>query len=282
MQQPVKATPSLSPSTLQLRLPERGGTVIVLQRNAADAGGHITPEGAKQAKKMAKTKASALLKPMKESDRTAVDFLVVASDPRLGVDNEAHPESLSALETAKAVLAGIREAMKSFDLQDGQLINTTAVPGGGVVEISEIKSWLPIKNSPELMEFLQKKSRKTGEDLCWLYETDAYKEEREKRGVEGAKEIALRIQHFLSSSKGSTNYHKAHPGRRLIFWMITRFDTITPYLREILAHPAECTEIIPVEHLGGILINITPDHVARVVVGDKEYATNLSYSIVTG
>ena len=273
---------SLTSDHLRPHLPELGGSVIILQRNASVLDGHIETNDAKQANELAKMRAIELLESLEPDDRSSIDFLVIGSDPRLGVDNEAHPESLATLETAKEVLSGIHEAMQSLDIKDAQLINTTAVPKGGVVEISEIKSWLPINDSLELIGFLQKKSAQTGEELSWLYETDAYKEEREKLGVEGAKSIALRLQHFLSSSKGSTNYHAAHPGRRLVFWMVTRFDTITPYLREILAHPAECSAVIPVEHLGGILINITPDRAVRVIVGDKEYATNLSYQIVTG
>ncbi|MFA5987541.1 MAG: hypothetical protein WC797_02740 [Candidatus Paceibacterota bacterium] len=266
---------SVSLNDLSLRLPEIGGSLVVLQRNAgADSGG--------RARSFAKETISELLKSLGESDRTSVDFLVVGSDPRIGVENEAHPESLVSLQTAQEVLDGVREAFHSFNLDDKQLLNNTAVPGGKIVEISEIKGWLPVKDSPELMEFLVGKAQQTGEDVAMLYETDAYKEERERLGVEGAKDIAARVENFLSFSRGSTNYHAKHNNRRLIFWAVTHFDTITPYLRNILAHPAECSDIISVDHLGGVVINIKNDHTATVTVQKREYETYLRFPLVTG
>lgn len=273
---------SLTSKNIHVDLPERGGSLIILQRNAPTRGKKISSNAAKQTRMLAKEIITKFLESLNDSDRSSIDMLVVGSDPRIGVDNEAHPESLAALETAEEVRLGIQETMRLCGLKDAQFLNTTAVPGGGIVEISEIKGWLPIKDSPELFEFFKNKAVQTGEDIATLYETDAYKEERENLGVEGAKDITTRMEHFLSFSRGSTNYHAAHPNRRLIFWAVTRFDTITPYLRTILAHPAECSEIIPVEHLGGITLKIKADHTATVTIREREYATNLYYSPVTG
>lgn len=265
----------LTPADLRIALPEPGGTTIVIQRAAAR-------DRQADAREYARQTVMKLLEAEAPILRASADFLVVGSDPRIGNDGEPHKESLVTLETAREVLEGIREALAALTLSHAQLLNTAAVPQGDIVEISEIKGWQTYAQEPELFEFLQKKAEDTGEDLAMLYETDAYKEEREKLGAEGAKDVALRMEHFLSCTRGSANYHAAHPGRRLVMWTVTRFDTITPYLRTVLAHPAECTEIIPAAPLGGVTLNVRPDRTATIRVHDKAYATSLYYAPVTG
>ena len=264
-------------------LPELGETIIVLQRNAEEyrSGtkvGQLLPEAATMAYNCTTTVLTELFASLTTTERAKVDVLVIASDPRLGVRNKIHTESMRSIDTAKEVLRAANDAMQASTIAKKQLLNTTAVPDGGVVEISEIKTALPIHDSPELIEFLQTKGAK---NIWDNYHRDTYKTERETTGIEGPKEIAERLDNFLSCVQATKNYHVCNPNRRLVFWMVTHFDTIAPYLELITEDLPSGT--YPVDHLGGIILHIKKDASTVVTVQKNTYQTNLNFSaIITG
>lgn len=261
---------------LTLKLPELGGTVVILQRNAEDSE-------QTEARDFARTTFEAFLSHLTDEERGALDVLVVASDPRLGIRNIPQTELQTAIETGKEVLQSLKEVMQKNGLKDGQLINTTASAEGGVVEISEIKSARIINASMELGEFLEAKVKETGEDLWMVYETDKYANEREVARVESAAEVADRLEQFLTFVGGAANYHVANPNRRLLFWAVTHFDVAHSYLQRVVKDLNEVRELPLMEHLGGFILVIDKDGHAVVSVKDKTYQTHLDFSqVVTG
>jgi hypothetical protein len=261
-----------------------GESAVIIQRNAhiTKSDKELSEKAAAEAKSVAHDTLLTYLQSLTSDEQKGVDVVVVGSDPWIGIHGADHPESQRSLLTAKEALAGIKTAMKSLDLDEKQLINTTAVRGRGVVEVSEIKPFQKLNDWPELYEFYKDKAAETGKDLEALFDYEAYKDEREHLGVEGHHELATRIEHFMSFSRGSANYHEHHKKRRLIFWAVTHFDTITPYLARILAHPAEHSMLVPVDYLGGIVLHISTDQTATVIVGGQKLSTNLHYAPVRG
>ncbi len=273
-----------------LSLPETGETTVVLQRNAKVNRENVPKnkdqsciinESAEAAKKFAVNTFESLLKDLSASEISSLDVMVVASNPHIGTDNADHHETQRSLDTGREILLGIKKVFSELKLGDNQLLNNTAVESKGVVEISEIKGYNKLSDWPELIEFFTQKAEDTGEDIIDMYLTEAYKDERDRLGVESANSIAKRMEQFMSFSRGSANYHAKNPGRRLIFWAVTHFDTITPYASVALAQPIECTEPIAVEHLGGVTLHIYRDETAKLTILDKTYSTNLHYPIVT-
>jgi len=276
-----------------LPLPDKGETIVILQRNAEDYQGRINqkdlsnetaligdllPESITNSYDCAKVTLTDFLDRLSVEDRNQVDFLIIASDPRLGVRNIEHKESLRTINTAKEVLRAVKDIIKKYGLSEEQLINSTATPDCSVVEISEIKEEKTFVDYPELMEFVERKSTETGEDWWNIYEKDLYFEERENLRIEGADSIRKRMYQFMSFVGGGTNYHKSNPNRRLVFWAITHFDTITPYLQGLLKDLNQARKVPPVDFLGGITLHINKTGVSEVFFGEKKSPVRIDYS----
>lgn len=264
-----------------------GETLLVLQRNAQTTldqsrGESLVRSVKNDAESAIDTMLKRLVAQYTAAERETLDFLVVASNPWLGIDGVEHTQSQRSVITARALLASLRSLVDRDMISKSQILNNTASHEQDVVEITEIKGTRSFNDTPELFEYFTNQSRKTGEDIYDLYSKEAYKDDRDNKGVEDSHSMAVRLHQFISFSRTSSNFHAKNKGRRLVFLAVSHFDTITPLLVKILKHPSVCSELIPVDYLGGITFVIDQNQICRVFVKDRELATNLNYSLVTG
>ena len=71
-----------------------------------------------------------------------------------------------------------------------------------------------------------------GKEFWIAFEEDIEKEKRIEMGAEGPDEIADRLKQVVSIlSRYARMYHKNNPGRRLVIWAATHYDTISPFVK---------------------------------------------------
>ena len=100
------------------------------------------------------------------------------------------------------------------------------------------------------------------------------KTEREKLGVEGPEDILERYNKFIETLKNfSQHYHKKHPGRRLIIWPVSHYDTISPYIRNKV-EKTDPNKYLPVDYGAGISLNINREGKITSKIQGKEYEIN--------
>lgn len=262
-------------------IPELDGTVIILQRNAKDNRnpesslemGALVPEAAEQAKLHAKEFFSQIFRTIDPEERKTIDIWVIAADTKLDTPIQgAKSDHKRAVETADQVMSGIKEAMSEFSISDNQLLNKTGKP----IELSngKLKDLHMLEDSPEFVEFLKNKYG-TDKNFWIAYENDDEKEIREQMSAEGPDDIANRIENYLKVvANAMESYHKYHPGRRIIAWIDSHYDTISPFVKLRVAD-MEKTDYLPVDNGAGIVINLSKDQKATTEIQGNKYILNL-------
>jgi hypothetical protein len=99
----------------------------------------------------------------------------------------------------------------------------------------------------------------------------------EIRGVDEAS----RIENFLSCTRLAANYHQAHSGRRLLMWMETGIDNLTPYLRRVLPDRDESAERLA-NLLPGFSFHVAADGRTQIYIGKNRFNTKIRHTLVTG
>jgi hypothetical protein len=249
---------------LEINAPNPGESLFVLQRNIRDNRkkgenleiGQLLPGSKIEVQVDMSKKIEWAIESLRPEERKSVDFLVVASDTTLRTpDPEIKSEHKRSVETAEVVIECIKSALNRFELDCNQLINMDGKP---IENISRNLADLKVfEDCPEYVEYLLKKS-KTEAEFWERYEDDKGedREMRLKLGAEGPSEIAERIQNYLTVLKNATKeYHKTHPGRRLIIFIETHYDTISPFVkRNVIGKNMD--EMLPVKNGGGISISV--------------------------
>lgn len=138
---------------MKLKLPERGGTIVFVQRTPKTEGALDSKETA-LAQDYAQELLRSLLQGVDNKTRGEIYILIVASDSRLGVRNISQPDTIPSIEVARQVLQAATTILAEFNMSDLQLLNTSASKEGGVVEISEIKSEAPDDTADRIENFL--------------------------------------------------------------------------------------------------------------------------------
>jgi hypothetical protein len=89
--------------------------------------------------------------------------------------------------------------------------------------------------------------------------------------AEGPDEIANRMKSAVNAlARYSQAYHEKHPGRRLVIWATTHYDTISPYVkREVLRTGKDAQ--LEVSYGAGILINLNKDGKSTTKLGRVKY-----------
>lgn len=262
-------------------LPEVDGTVLVLQRNAADDRelnspdiGRIKPESCKEVKQKAESFFSDMIEKIDQGERDKIDFMIVAGDTTLKTPDGIVSTHKRAAETANIVLEGLKKVMSDNSISEDQIINNTAVANGGVIEVSGLRDLLIMEESNEFVELL-KKEYGTGKEFWQAYEEDLKKEEREEMGAEGPSEIADRVRYTLSTlSNISKKYHKDNPGRRLVVWAVSHYDSISPYLKKHVHGVSTEDNYLPIEQGGGITIDVGKDGSANTEISGQTFQIN--------
>ncbi|MDZ4385528.1 MAG: hypothetical protein U0944_03885, partial [Candidatus Moranbacteria bacterium] len=67
--------------------------------------------------------------------------------------------------------------------------------------------------------------------------------------------------------------HRANPGRRLIIWTVSHYDSISPFIKKNIAE-MDMKSYLPVDQGAGISINIDNQGKATCVIQEKEIGLN--------
>lgn len=252
--------------------PPDEGTHILLVRNASDSKNRALPENsddfgaldegqAAQTAQETKETFDKILGLLSPEEKAKVDILVVASDASLHMPDGKKSPHKRGVETAQAMMQGIRDSLAGNNVSENQLLNTEASQGKPV-EVTGLRDLRMLDESPAFVEYLKEKCKRADGTVDYQqfwsdYESDTYREKRIELGAEGPEEIAKRVDDFLSVLQmASYEYHKGKPGRKLIIVGVTHYDSLSPYLKKRLNFPMD--KYFRVEYGGGVALTIPP------------------------
>jgi hypothetical protein len=212
-----------------------------------------------------------MLSQLTPQEQQSVDVLVIASD------TSYLDKGQRSMETAKVATEGIETALTEHGLVlDEHILNRKAEH-----ELRGEGGPRPTKNIrepnifPEFFDLL--KQEFPGKEW-WAYETGQLADERRKMGKESTEEIGDRLANFIDvSARYSQAYHHKHvdsdgnPNRRLIIWVATHYDTISPFVKNHLTSRVDPEWFLPVDYGGGFVVNIAPNGEAKTEIEGIEY-----------
>ncbi len=269
---------SIKTADIRPEIPQADGTVIVLQRHEEyirkpkddPKRGSLTEEAAMRARAQAEAFFNSVFENIPTEERSNTDILVVASDTRAG-------KGRRSMETAAEALAAAYRVIDKKALNKGNILNESGKfkGGGGVRPTHQLREPLMFEQSPEYVDFLIEQHGPPGPDFFKAFEEDTHKDVRESMGAEGPLQIADRLNRFVGTlEEFSKRYHRQHPGRKLIIWAATHYDTISPWVkRDVMGMTTDeaLKSYLPVDYGAGITINIDPQGTAKTKVSGNEY-----------
>lgn len=248
-------------SDISREMPKEGETEIIMQRHEAyirdvedEKAGSLKEEEAKKSYDQAVEIFKSKLENLPEDERDTVDVLVIAS-------NTQYVKGRRSFETAAQVLKGTEDVFKEYGIDEKQILNSGARRAGEENRPTKNTAILEpqfIDQSPEFREFLKEKygDGAMNQKFWQAFEEDWEKEEREKVGAEGPDDILERYSKFMNVlAKFSEVYHKKHPGRRLIIWPTSHYDTISPYVKKMTGMDTK-KDYLAVDYGAGISLKI--------------------------
>ncbi len=260
-EQPKAAIKKIERADISREVIGEGETEIIMQRHEAyirdvedEKAGSLKEEEAKKSYDLAVEIFKSKLESLLEDERSTVDVLVIAS-------NTQYVKGRRSVETATEVLKGVEDVFKAYGLNEKQILNSGARRTGEENRPTKNTAILEpqfIDQSPEFREFLKEKygDGAMNQKFWQAFEEDWEKEEREKIGAEGPDDILERYTKFMNVlAKFSEVYHKKHPGRRLIIWPTSHYDTISPYVKKMTGMDTK-TDYLPVDYGAGISLKI--------------------------
>lgn len=265
---------------LEPEILNEGETEFVVQRHAADNRdphnsslelGELEAESAEKVRAHSENFFDKIFESLSKEERETVNIIVVAADSKLGPIEGEESDYKRAVETAKQVIAGIKSSTEKYPSKKNPLLNRTGEP----IEISEkLNDPHFLRKSPEFVEFLTKNEEETGETFWATFESDAKKEVRKSMGAEGPDEIVNRLDEYLQLMKRAMKcHHKKNPESRTIVWIVTHYDTISPYIKKIA--DLKKTDFVPVKNGAGIVIKIGKDNEVTTKIAGKNYNISL-------
>ena len=246
-------------------IPEVGGTVIVLQRNASDKASRSLPETdpnfgalgegeAEATRDEAKAFFDGILNGLSPEEQAKVDILVVAGNATLRMPQKKGPRKRS-IETAEHVLEGARASLTEHGLDVSQLLNKTGKP----IELTSGRLLdLKMLDESEFLKFLLDKYGDT-QQLWARYEDDTDKEVRLQMGVEGPWDVADRVAGYMETVKNALrHYHDRHPDRRAIVYAVSQYDSISPFVKKY-AVGQTIEDWLQVGYRAGVVFDVKKD-----------------------
>lgn len=292
--QEAQALPRIEKITLndlKVEIPEVNGSVIILQRNAKDKVnrtlgdtekvGALDEGEAEKTKQEAKAYFDQVFQGLAPEERAQVDILVVASDASLNTPM-AGVSSLHqrGMETAREVLAGAKASMVEFGVNSDQLLNIYANEGQPV-PTAELIDLRMMTESPKFVQTMVEKHG-SGQQFWSKYETDTDRDIREELKAEGPLEIANRLGDYMKLIAATAReYHAANPGRRLIVWADSHYDSISPFLKKYVAKMDEPTFLdvyLPVDYRAGIAIKVGASGETTTQLQGQRISLDLAFS----
>jgi hypothetical protein len=282
--EPFKKIERITSRDLAYKIPPPDETVFILQRNGKDNRdskselemGALIPGSAEQIRFETEASLKQALESLEPEERKQVDFLVIAADTELETPMEdVRSTHKRAVETAERVLAGIEMSIQEHDLDRSQLLNKRGLP----IELSSgrLRDLRMFEDTPEFVKFLKDKYG-TGMEFWQAYEDDVEKETREKMGAEGPDEIAKRIDSYLKVLANAMKfYHVKHPNRRVMIWVETHYDTLSPFFKSKTG--MKKTDDLPVDHGAGVAIYLGKDGKATSQIQGHSYEFSFSKEV---
>jgi hypothetical protein len=251
-----------------------GATEIVLQRHGRyvrdveDAQkGSLTEEAVELETQEAKSYFERFLGQLTDEEKQTVDVLVLASD------TQYHYGGRRSYETGNIALDAAKSVFKDVGIAEENIHNTreVLVGDGQSRPMSKLREPQFIDNSPEFTDYLKEKYGDMTLDFWIAFEEDTESEMREELGAEGPDDIADRTNRATAIlARYAQNYHRLNPGRRLVIWAATHYDTISPYVkRDIFGVGKEVP--LQVDYGAGITIDIDTNGDAETVIDGKVY-----------
>jgi len=262
-------------SDIEPRVPPLGGTKIVIQRHGeydrseeSAKPGSLTEEASKSVQEHAQKFVNQLLATLPPEERDTVDFLVLASDTRF---RDRQDYGQRSMETAQAVVSGIKEVLQAIESSDDHLLNTSGKfhGSGGPRPTKQIREPKVFRDSPEFVKFLEAHYGKD-KDFWVAFESDQEEKKREEMGAEGPWEMAERLAHYVDVlARFSRDYHERNPGRRLVVWAVSHYDLLSPYAKRYLSGLSK-TDYLPVDYGAGISIDVDSSGKATTTFGGTQ------------
>lgn len=274
----------ITPADIKPVIPEDGGSVFVLQRNAKDRDNRMLPvesppfgsldEGEGEATQaQSKEFFDQIFKDLPPEERAKIDILVVAGNASLRMPSGKRSPHKRSVETAGHILTGIKASIAEFGVNPDQLLNRTGEPieiiNGGLLDLKMFEE------SPEFVKFLVDKYGDTKE-LWVAYEEDRDKEVRERMGAEGPEDIADRVGDYIATLENAMKlYHQHHPGRKVIVFANSQYDSISPTLKKyVTGQPMET--YLPVDYRGGVAFEVGADGSMSAYIQGYEYPVSFT------
>lgn len=250
--------------------------------------GSLTRDAQVEVRETAENYFRSLLEQIPANERDTVDVLFVTSD------TQYFEGGRRSLETGTIAQEAAQQIFEEYGISPQNIHNTKGVLKGmedrsGPRPMAGLREPQFLDNQPDFAnELLQKYSKTEGPDgekkldiNFWIaFETDVESELREQYGAEGPDDIANRTAHSINVlGRYAQIYHKLNPGRRLIVWASTHYDTISPYVRrDVLQQDNYKDEALGVALGGGVTIDIDSAGNATTEIGGQSYAVPLKTS----
>jgi len=258
-----------------------GGTAVLLQRHGEyvrddkdERRGSLKPEAAEMERATAEAYYERLLSSLPEEERGDVDILMVASD------TQYFGGGRRSLETASAVMDGARAALARYELPETRILNLNPqyrLDGGdGARVMPGLREPQMFEQTPSFVEFLEAEYG-SGVEFWEAFEGDFERERRLEMGAEGPDEITDRTAQAVAVlARYAAIYHASNPGRRLVIWADTHYDTISPYVRrEVFGLEDYKAQQLKVDYGAGIAIDIEPGGAASTTIAGRQYSLQL-------
>jgi hypothetical protein len=274
-QKPVE---KITRQDISKNMPGVGETGIIMQRHEKyirdtehERSGSLETEDAQKALDQTVEILGDMLAPLSEEDRRNVTILVIASNTNYG-----KAKGMRSFETATEVANGVQTILGKYGLDEKQLLNS------GTAVSQKNEGVLPSKNkgiqeprmfeeSPEFVAYLREKYEGQTQKFWQAFEEDWEKETRERMGAEGPPELLQRYSKFIEILNNfSAHYHKKNPGKRLLIWTVSHYDTISPYAKNKVFE-SDPNEHLPVNYGAGFTVRINKEGEMMSDIGGQEY-----------
>lgn len=223
--------------------------------------GHLTEEGAVEAREVAKQRISEAF----SQAGPDVDFVVVASPTRwLG-----HPDlGQRAIETGEIISDEIKSELREAGLPETQLLNLTkSFDGDFVRESAKIVEGQMFDNHIDFADELRAKYSGQNREFWDAYNADADRERRKEVGAEGSPETADRVNELMNVlARWAKVRHIEEPHRKTVIFVVSHHEAIEPYAQRVLG--AQPGEFEP-KYNDGIEISIDSEGVGHTTIADR-------------
>lgn len=255
-----------------------GGTEFVLQRHGKyirdkdnpDVG-KLTPDAIYHETETAKEYFSRLILQTPENERDRLNVLFVSSDTNYAGKGQ---RSYQTTEIAQQV------AEQLFQENGIHLLNILNISPysrnlGNPIAMQTLREPQMFEKSPNFVSFMRGKYGDLTADFWIAFEEDTEREARLEAGAEGPDEIADRMNAALAIlARYSKDFHTQYPSSRLVVWVGTHYDTISPLVKRDILHQDKNVPVL-VDYGGGLVIAIDERGEATTSVAGRQFEVNL-------